>query len=218
MISAISPGNFAHSEGVGQPHKRGAPDVYRVDSNSDDPRSSLMSTATTTISTRHIMVDSPIGPLTLVCDDTGLTGLYYPGHWTRPDRNSFGPQVDVNQHHGFDAAIAQLAEYFAGERRDFNLPLNPRGSDMARQVWQLLTEIPYGKTTTYGELARQLDDNVSPQDIGGFVGQNPLSIFIACHRVIGSTGKLTGYAGGLDRKRYLLELEKAIPTAPATLW
>ena len=177
-----------------------------------------MSTAPATTSTRHVVVDSPIGPLTLVRDETGLTGVYYPGHWTRPDRNSFGPQVDASEDHGFDEANAQLTEYFAGERRDFNLPLNPRGSDQARQVWQLIAEIPYGQTTSYGELARRFDGDLDPRDIGGFVGQNPLSILIPCHRVVGSTGKLTGYAGGLDRKRYLLELENAIPAAPETLW
>jgi methylated-DNA-[protein]-cysteine S-methyltransferase len=156
--------------------------------------------------------------LTLVRDDEGLTGLYYPGHWTRPDRNSFGPRVAPSDDHGFDEAVIQLREYFAGEREDFDLPLNPRGSDTARQVWQLLAEIPYGQTTTYGELARKVGAGVDPRDIGGFVGDNPLSILIACHRVVGSTGKLTGYAGGLDRKRYLLELENAIPASPQTLW
>jgi methylated-DNA-[protein]-cysteine S-methyltransferase len=177
-----------------------------------------MSTAAATTSTRHVVVDSPIGPLTLVRDDEGLTGLYYPGHWTRPDRNSFGPRVAPSDDHGFDEAVIQLREYFAGARQDFDLPLNPRGSDTARQVWQLLAEIPYGQTTTYGELARKVGGGVDPRDIGGFVGDNPLSILIACHRVVGSTGKLTGYAGGLDRKRYLLELENAIPASPQPLW
>jgi methylated-DNA-[protein]-cysteine S-methyltransferase len=177
-----------------------------------------MPTEAATISTRHVIVDSPIGPLTLVRDDNGLTGLYYRGHWTRPDRNSFGPRVESSDDHGFDEAIAQLSEYFAGERQDFDLRLNPRGSDTARQVWQLLTEIPYGRTTTYGALARKVGGGVTPRDIGGFVGDNPLSIVIACHRVIGSTGKLTGYAGGLDRKRYLLQLEEAIPPSPPALW
>jgi methylated-DNA-[protein]-cysteine S-methyltransferase len=177
-----------------------------------------MSTAAAELSTRHVVVDSLIGPLTLVRDETGLTGVYYPGHWTRPDRNSFGPQVDSSDDHGFDEAIAQLTEYFAGERRDFDLPLNPRGSDQARQVWQLIAEIPYGQTTSYGDLARRFDGDLDARDIGGFVGSNPLSILIPCHRVVGSTGKLTGYAGGLERKRYLLELENAIPAAPETLW
>ena len=166
-----------------------------------------MSTAAASASTRHIIVDSPIGPLTLVRDDNGLTGLYYPGHWTRPDRKSFGPQA--NSHLDFDEAIAQLAEYFAGQRREFSVPLSPRGSDQARQVWQLIAEIPYGQTTSYGELAGRVGDGLSPRDIGGFVGDNPLSILIPCHRVVGAGGKLTGYAGGLDRKRWLLAHEQA---------
>ena len=177
-----------------------------------------MSSAAATTSTRHVVVDSPIGPLTLVRDENGLTGLYYPGHWTRPDRNSFGPRVEASDDHGFDEAIMQLSEYFAGQRRDFDLQLNPRGSDTAHQVWQRLAEIPYGQTTTYGELARTVGGGLDARDIGGFVGANPLSIFIGCHRVVGSTGKLTGYAGGLDRKRYLLQLEKAIPATPQALW
>jgi methylated-DNA-[protein]-cysteine S-methyltransferase len=177
-----------------------------------------MSAAATTISTRHVIVDSPIGPLTLVRDDDGLTGLYFPGHWTHPDRTSFGPQVDPCDDDGFDGAIGQLTEYFTGKRREFDLRLNPRGSDKARRVWQLLAEIPYGQTTTYGALARKVGGGINPRAIGGFVAHNPLSIFIACHRVVGSTGKLTGYAGGLHRKQYLLELEKAIPPPPQALW
>ena len=177
-----------------------------------------MSIATTTTSTRHVVIDSPIGPLTLVRDDDGLTGLYYPGHWTRPHQATFGPRVEPSDDHGFNEAIAQLHEYFAGERQEFDLPINPLGSERARQVWQLLAEIPYGQTTTYGALARAVGGGISPRAIGGFVGHNPLSIFIACHRVVGSTGKLTGYAGGLHRKLYLLELEKAIPVAPQALW
>jgi len=177
-----------------------------------------MSTAATTTSTRHVVIDSPIGPLTLVRDDDGLTGLYYPGHWTRPDQATFGPRVEPSDDHGFDEAIAQLREYFAGERGEFDLPLNPLGSERARRLWPLLAEIPYGHTTTYGALARRIGGGISPRAIGGFVGHNPLSIFIPCHRVVGSTGKLTGYAGGLDRKQRLLELEKAVPVAPQALW
>jgi methylated-DNA-[protein]-cysteine S-methyltransferase len=175
-----------------------------------------MSIATAT--TRHVVIDSPIGPLTLVRDDDGLTGLYYPGHWTRPDQTTFGPRVEPSDDHGFDEAIAQLREYFAGERQEFHLSLNPLGSERARRLWQLLAEIPYGRTTTYGALARRIGGGISPRAIGGFVGHNPLSIFIPCHRVVGSTGKLTGYAGGLDRKQHLLELEKAVPVAPQALW
>ena len=93
-----------------------------------------MSIAATTTSTRHVVIDSPIGPLTLVRDDDGLTGLYYPGHWTRPDQTTFGPRVEPSDDHGFDEAIAQLREYFAGERQEFDLPLNPLGSERARQA------------------------------------------------------------------------------------
>lgn len=174
--------------------------------------------STVTATTRHIVIDSPIGSLTLVGDRDGLTGLYYPGHWTNPDQAGFGPRVEPVDDHGFDDAIAQLDEYFAGKRRDFDLPLNPLGSQRAHKLWQLLSEIPYGETTTYGALARRIGDGISARAIGGFVGHNPLSIFIPCHRVVGSTGKLTGYAGGLDRKKYLLELEKALPVAPQALW
>ncbi len=171
-----------------------------------------------TATTRHVVVDSPIGPLTLVRDNDGLTGLYYPEHWTHPDQTCFGPQVQPSDDHGFDEAVTQLTEYFAGDRRDFDLPLNPLGSERARRLWQLLAQIPYGQTTTYGALASRIGDGINARAIGGFVGHNPLSIFIPCHRVVGSAGKLTGYAGGLDRKQYLLELEKAIPVAPQTLW
>jgi methylated-DNA-[protein]-cysteine S-methyltransferase len=166
-------------------------------------------------STRHAVIDSPIGPLTIVRDDDGITGLYFPHHWTRPDPATFGPQVEAADDRGFDAAIAQLGDYFAGERREFDLPLTPHGSFTAQQVWKLLAAIPYGQTTTYGELAQQVGGELTAKEAGGFVGANPLSILIPCHRVVGSTGKLTGYAGGLKRKQHLLELEGAIP---ATLW
>ena len=141
-----------------------------------------MSTATATTTNRHVVIDSPIGPLTLVRDDDGITGLYYPGHWTHPNETTFGPSVETTDDPGFDEAIAQLNEYFAGERHDFDLPLNPQGNDRARRVWQLLAEIPYGQTTTYGALAREVGNGISPRAIGRFVGYNPLSIFIACHR------------------------------------
>ena len=178
----------------------------------------MSATTAVATSTRHVVIDSPIGELTVVRDDDGLTGLYFPQHWTHPDPAAFGPRVDPADDHGFDEAIAQLGEYFAAERREFDLPLNPAGSDRARQVWRLLAEIPYGRTVTYGDLARQLGDGISPRAIGGFVGHNPLSILIPCHRVVGSTGKLTGYAGGLERKQRLLELESAVPGPAPALW
>ncbi|HEX8005413.1 MAG TPA: methylated-DNA--[protein]-cysteine S-methyltransferase [Trebonia sp.] len=175
-----------------------------------------MSTATT--STRHIVTESPIGPLTLVREDDGLTGLYFRGHWTRPDRSAFGPRVERSDDHGLDEAITQLAEYLTGRRREFDLPLTPHGSAEAQAVWRLIAEVPYGGTTTYGTLASQLGGQATPRDVGSHVAHNPLSILIPCHRVVGADGSLTGYAGGLKLKRHLLELEGAIQPAGEPLW
>jgi methylated-DNA-[protein]-cysteine S-methyltransferase len=110
---------------------------------------------------------------------------------------------------GFEDVARQLGEYFAGDRSAFELPLKANGTDFDRRVWELIAEIPYGQTTTYGDLARDLGAGTDPRDVGAAVGRNPLSIVIPCHRVIGSTGKLTGYAGGLERKRALLQIEHA---------
>jgi methylated-DNA-[protein]-cysteine S-methyltransferase len=183
--------------------------------NADHELNEVPEMSTVSPTTRHAVIGLPIGPLTIVRDDDGITGVYFPHHWTRPDPATFGPEVDAADDHGFDAVASQLAEYFAGQRREFELPLTPHGSFPAQQAWKLLGAIPYGRTTTYGELARQLGGGVTAQEVGGFVGANPLSILIPCHRVVGSTGKLTGYAGGLKRKQHLLELEGAIP---ASLW
>jgi methylated-DNA-[protein]-cysteine S-methyltransferase len=155
------------------------------------------------MSTRHTILASPLGDLTVVRDDEGLRGLYFPHHWTRPDRGAFGARVGG----GFEDVAAQLAEYFAGTRREFDLPLHPAGDAYQHRVWDLLAAIPYGSTVTYGDLARSLGDGTTAQEVGVAVGRNPLSILIGCHRVVGSTGKLTGYAGGLARKRSLLDLE-----------
>lgn len=175
-----------------------------------------MNSVTTT--TWHIVTETPIGPVTIVRDDEGLTGLYFPGHWTRPDRSAFGPRVTEAGEHGFDAAITQLEEYFGGRRREFGLPLTPRGSAEAQTAWRLIARIPYGSTTTYGVLASQLGGGITARDFGWYVAHNPLSILIPCHRVVGADGSLTGYAGGLKRKRHLLELEGAIGPADQPLW
>ena len=149
------------------------------------------------------MVDSPIGELTLVADGEALIGLYYPHHWYRPDPASFGPRSDA----GFDTAKQQLDEYFAGRREAFDLPIELRGDDFQRRVWDLIQRIPHGRTTTYGAIARQLGIPGDARAVGGAVGRNPLSIVVPCHRVVGKDGSLTGYAGGLRRKRFLLDLE-----------
>jgi methylated-DNA-[protein]-cysteine S-methyltransferase len=175
-----------------------------------------MSTATST--TRHIVTETSIGPLTIVRDDEGLTGVYFPGHWTRPDRTAFGPRAEAGGAGDFGGAIEQLNEYLAGRRREFDLPLTPVGDKRAQAAWRLIAGIPYGQTATYGALASQLDGQVTARGFGWFVAHNPLSILVPCHRVVGADGSLTGYAGGLERKRHLLELEGSIQPADQPLW
>jgi methylated-DNA-[protein]-cysteine S-methyltransferase len=152
----------------------------------------------------HTTTDSPIGELTLVAEDGRLTGVYFPHHWYRPDPATFGDRDDA----GFGAAKHQLAEYFAGSREQFELPLGPHGDAFQHQVWELISRIPYGQTTTYGDLAKDLGEGTLAKDVGAAVGRNPLSVIVPCHRVIGKDGSLTGYAGGLARKRFLLRLEE----------
>ena len=156
----------------------------------------------------HTVADSPVGELTLVREGSGLVGLYFPGHWYPPDPSTLGPRTAA----GFEQVEGQLADYFAGRRTAFDLELRPYGNEFQQRVWAMIAEIPYGETTTYGQIASALGVPRQAQAVGGAVGHNPLSIVIACHRVIGSDGRLTGYAGGLERKRHLLDLEGAVPT------
>jgi methylated-DNA-[protein]-cysteine S-methyltransferase len=153
----------------------------------------------------HTTIHTAIGELTLVGQDGALAGVYYPGHWTRPDRATFGERSD----RGFEEAERQLHEYLAGTRTSFALATALAGDGFHRRVWDRLGSIPYGETTTYGEIARELGDPGLARAVGGAVGHNPLSVVIPCHRVLGSDGRLTGYAGGLERKRFLLRLEGA---------
>jgi len=157
----------------------------------------------------HITIDSALGELTLVGQDGALTGVYHPGHWTRPDRATFGARADS----GFEEAERQLHEYLVGTRTSFDLPTALAGDGFQRKVWDRLARIPYGETTTYGEIARELGDPGLARAVGGAVGHNPLSVIVPCHRVVGKHGRLTGYAGGLERKRFLLRLEGAAPVA-----
>jgi methylated-DNA-[protein]-cysteine S-methyltransferase len=157
------------------------------------------------MSATHTTIDSPIGELTLVAGDGVLSGIYFPGHWHMPAPEVFGARSD----RGFEQAQRQLGEYFAGERTEFELTTTVAGEEFQRRVWNLIDRIPYGQTTTYGEMARELGDPALARDVGAAVGRNPLSIVVPCHRVVGKDGKLTGYAGGLERKRFLLELEGA---------
>lgn len=166
----------------------------------------------------HTSIDSPLGELTLVAAGDALAGLYFPGHWHMPAPEVFGERSG----RGFERAEAQLAEYFAGDRTGFDLPIAMSGGDeFQRSVWSLIDRIPYGETTTYGEMAAEIGaDPTLARKVGGAVGRNPLSIVTPCHRVVGKDGKLTGYAGGLERKRQLLELEGAsvVATTEARLF
>lgn len=161
------------------------------------------------MSTTHTNIETPLGELILVTQDGALSGVYFPGHWTRPDPATFGERAE----HGFEAVEQQLAEYFAGERTSFELPTSTVGDGFERRVWKLIDQIPYGQTSTYGELALELGDPLLARRVGNAVAHNPLSIVVPCHRVVGKDGKLTGYAGGLERKQFLLELEGALPPA-----
>ena len=167
------------------------------------------------MNTRHTVAVSPLGPLTLVADgDSALTGVYFKGHLRGPRPEALGPREDA----GFEEATRQLREYFAGERTGFDLPLAPRGEEFDRTVWALVARIPYGQTRTYGELARELGDPHLAQAVGAANGRNPLSVIVPCHRVVGADGGLTGYAGGLPRKRFLLELETPAEARAARLF
>lgn len=162
----------------------------------------------------HAVVDTPVGALTLVGDGRTLSGLYFPDHARHPGIGTFGPRDDQ----AFAAARAQLAEYFAGERTEFDLPLAPRGNEFQQAVWRLLTTIPYGRTRSYGQLAAQLGDPGLARAVGSANGRNPISIVVPCHRVVGHNGSLTGYAGGLERKAFLLELEQGAAARVPTLF
>ena len=159
-----------------------------------------------TNTTWHTVVPTTLlGELTVVRDAEAITGLYFRRHWNLRDRSIFGERRDE----GFDDAATQLHEYLAGERTAFDLRLRADGDELQCRVWELLHEISYGRTTTYGELAAAVDPgrSITAQQVGQAVGRNPLSVFVACHRVVGRGNKLVGYAGGLSRKRALLELE-----------
>ena len=165
----------------------------------------------------HTTVDTPVGSLTVVGGETGLVGVYFAEHRHLPDPSGFGPV----SHRGvglsdFAEVRRQLGEYFAGARRTFDLPLAPRGNDFQRRVWALLRDIPYGATRSYGQLATSLGSVGLARAVGAANGLNPLSIVVPCHRVVGSGGALVGYAGGLDRKRFLLGLEAEQPSGPET--
>jgi methylated-DNA-[protein]-cysteine S-methyltransferase len=159
-------------------------------------------------------VPSPIGELLLLGDGTALTGLY-----CDPPPAGMPPPEAHRDDTAFTEARAQLAAYFAGELQDFDLPLAAAGTAFQHEVWAALRAIPYGTTTSYGALALQLGRPVgAARAVGACNGRNPISIVVPCHRVIGATGNIVGYAGGLDRKRWLLAHEAHVAERDLTLF
>ena len=153
-------------------------------------------------------MDSPMGVLTLVAGDVGLRAVLWPSD--DPARVPLGEAIETVEttgHPVLAAAVDQLGEYFAGDRQDFDLPLDPVGTDFQQSAWMALRAIPYGETVSYGEQAEGMGDKRKARAVGAANGRNPISIIVPCHRVVGSNGSLTGFAGGLDSKRWLLEHE-----------
>ena len=151
----------------------------------------------------HTTIDTPVGELTLVKTDGGLSGVYLARQAHRPPRGAFGT-ADPG---GFQVEGEQIAAYFAGERSGFSLELAPRGDAFHQAVWREIAAIPYGETRSYGQIAARLGNARLAREVGSAVGRNPLLIVVPCHRVIGANGDLTGYAGGLAPKRFLLAHE-----------
>ena len=159
-----------------------------------------------TIYTQHMT--SPLGDMTLAATDRGLAGVWFDAqrHW--PDTTGW---VESTDHPVLREAASQLTDYFAGERHDFDLPLDlSHGTAFQQSVWQALLRIPHGATSSYGRLGAEIGRSAAVRAVGAAVGRNPVSIIVPCHRVVGSNGSLTGYAGGLDRKARLLALEGAV--------
>ena len=150
---------------------------------------------------------SPLGKMLIVSDGEAICGLWFYGqkYFKSTIDESMVEKPDLTI---FKKATKWLDDYFNGLNPEIDFKLNPQGSEFRKNVWKILTEIPYGKTMTYGEIASQLSPTMSAQAVGGAVGHNPISILIPCHRVLGANGKLTGYAGGIERKIKLLELER----------
>jgi methylated-DNA-[protein]-cysteine S-methyltransferase len=158
-----------------------------------------------TSSLRTLVVDTPLGGVTLAATDAGLAGLWFDAQRHLPDTRAWPADPD---HPVLREAAAQLLDYLAGRRRAFDLPLDlSHGTAFQQAVWEALRRIPAGSTVSYGALGASLGRPAAVRAVGGAVGRNPISVVVPCHRVIGAGGSLTGYAGGLDRKTALLALE-----------
>jgi methylated-DNA-[protein]-cysteine S-methyltransferase len=150
--------------------------------------------------------ESPVGKLKLVASDKGLVAILWQND--KPHRVRLNELVENEEHPVLVETERQLGEYFAGKRKEFSVALDMRGTRFQKDVWEALLAIPFGETRSYGQLAKQLGNPRATRAVGAANGRNPLSIVVPCHRVIGSSGKLTGFAGGLETKAHLLDLEK----------
>ncbi len=151
-------------------------------------------------------IDSPVGRLKLVASDKGLVAVLWQND--RPSRVRLDELAEDDRHPVLLKAERQLGEYFAGKRKEFSIALDMRGTPFQKNVWEALLAIPFGETRSYGQLAKQLGNPNATRAVGAANGRNPLSIIVPCHRVIGSTGKLTGFGGGIDTKAHLLSFEQ----------
>ncbi len=158
----------------------------------------------------HTVIDSPIGPLTLIAENGRLAGLHMEITRHEPGAGALGAAVANDAEPVLASAASQLDAYFDGELTSFDLPLTLDGSGFQRTVWAALQEIPYGETISYGVLATRIGQPSASRAVGLANGRNPVSIVVPCHRVIGADGSLTGYGGGMDRKRFLLALEQRV--------
>ena len=155
----------------------------------------------------YTVMRSPVGDITLISDADSLCAIYWPNQ--KPDGKKF-PELEKKDSKVLRSAAKQLNGYFKGKRMEFDLPLRPVGTDFQEQVWQALTTIGYGETVSYGDIANHIKNPKAVRAVGAAIGRNPISIIIPCHRVIGSNGKLTGFAGGLSTKEFLLNLENRL--------
>ncbi len=152
---------------------------------------------------KYTRFNSPLGDVVVQANEKGITGVWFETNTTQPQ--------ELGVHDDFDyllqKAVAQLKEYFSGQRNHFDLPISTSGTDFQNKVWQALTTIPFGETWSYQDLADAIGSPKAVRAVGAANGKNPVSVIVPCHRVIGKNGKLTGYAGGVERKKHLLELE-----------
>lgn len=150
-------------------------------------------------------IESPVGNLKIVASDKGLAGILW--EKDKADRVHFNPETKIDKHPILLKAEKQLAEYFANKRTTFDIPLDFKGTPFQKSIWEYLVHIPFGETRTYGQLAKDIGYPKAVRAVGAANGQNPIAIIAGCHRVIGANGTLTGFAGGLDAKAFLLKLE-----------